>query len=79
MQGAPRLFFRVHTAQHACLIVWYVLRFLALLITCLVTYRDEIQESTFLLRFPHIILRFLRLEVSTFVFAFLQNAIHEQT
>jgi hypothetical protein len=26
-----------------------------------------------------IILRFLRLEVSTFVFAFLQNAIHEKT
>jgi hypothetical protein len=25
------------------------------------------------------ILRFLRVEVSTFVFAFLQNAIHEQT
>jgi hypothetical protein len=41
--------------------------------------REEIHEGTIWLRFLGIILRFLRLEVSTLVFAFLQNAIHEQT
>jgi hypothetical protein len=42
-------------------------------------YRDGIHESTILLRLLGIILRFLRLKVSAFVFPFLQNAIHEQT
>ncbi len=40
--------------------------------------RDGIHESTISLRFLGIILRFLRLEGSIFVFAFLQNSIHEQ-
>jgi hypothetical protein len=41
--------------------------------------RGQIYESTISLRFLGIILRFLRLEVSTFGIGFLQNAIHEQT
>ncbi len=39
--------------------------------------RGEIHESTISLWFLGIILRFIRLELSTFVFVFLQNAIHE--
>jgi hypothetical protein len=42
-------------------------------------YGDGIHESTISLRFLGIILRFLRLDVSTFVVAFLENAFHEQT
>jgi hypothetical protein len=41
--------------------------------------RDGIHESASSLRFLGIFLRFLRLEGSTFVFVFLQNAINEQT
>jgi hypothetical protein len=41
-------------------------------------YRDGIHESKIWLSFLSIILRFLRLGVSTF-FAFLQNAIYKQT
>jgi hypothetical protein len=41
--------------------------------TGLVLYWDGIYESTISLRFLGIILRFLRLEASTFVFAFLQK------
>ncbi len=41
--------------------------------------RDRIYGSTILLRFLGIILRFLRLNASSLVFTFLQNAIHEQT
>jgi hypothetical protein len=39
----------------------------------------RIHESTISLRFLCIILRFLRLEGSTFGFGCLRNAIHEQT
>jgi hypothetical protein len=42
-------------------------------------YGDGIHESTISLRFLGPILRFLRLEVSTFIFAILENAIHDQT
>jgi hypothetical protein len=37
--------------------------------------RDGIPKSTISLRFLGIVLRFLRLDVSTFVFAFLQNVL----
>ncbi len=40
---------------------------------------DGIRERTLSLRFLGIILRVLRLEVSTLVFCFLQTATHEQT
>jgi hypothetical protein len=40
---------------------------------------DGTHESTISLRFPGIIFRFLRLEVSTFVIPFFQNANHEHT
>jgi hypothetical protein len=39
----------------------------------------EFMKVQFRTRFLGIILRFLKLDVSTFVFAFLQDAIHEQT
>jgi hypothetical protein len=39
--------------------------------------RDGIHESLISLRFLGIILSFLRLEVSTYVFVFLPSAIHE--
>ncbi len=40
---------------------------------------EGIHESTTSLRFLGLILRVLRLEASTFAFAFLQSAIHKQT
>jgi hypothetical protein len=40
--------------------------------------REEIHESTISLRFLGIILGYLRLKGSTFVFAFLQNSIYEK-
>jgi hypothetical protein len=39
----------------------------------------ELMKAQFSLRFLGIALGFLRLEVSTIVYAFIQNAIHEQT
>jgi hypothetical protein len=39
----------------------------------------ELMKVQFSLRFLGITLSFLRLDVSTIVYAFLQNAIHEQT
>jgi hypothetical protein len=42
-------------------------------------YRDGIHESTTSLRFLGIVVRFLKRDVSSFVFAFPQNDNHSQT
>ncbi len=59
--------------------VWYLYSYLIHTLQPLQVFGGGIQERTVGLRFPGIISRVLRLEVSTLVLCLLQGALHEQT